>query len=162
VVNVDAPPNIEPFVAQLQSMSAQIHGPDFPVVWARMEQTFRTDLLPPDVRDLVARNSRPRQEIVVSYWQELLDQSPKQISASISDAMADLAAAGVPYLLVLGSDPTPDLPELLSAYLPYSTLEVWAGTGHFPHLAHPRRFAARLTATGGWPTRSLLHAEAAL
>jgi pimeloyl-ACP methyl ester carboxylesterase len=25
-------------------------------------------------------------------------------------------------------------------------IEVWAGTGHFPHLAHPARFARRLAA----------------
>jgi pimeloyl-ACP methyl ester carboxylesterase len=27
------------------------------------------------------------------------------------------------------------------------TTEVWACTGHFPHLAHPARFARRLAAT---------------
>jgi pimeloyl-ACP methyl ester carboxylesterase len=30
--------------------------------------------------------------------------------------------------------------------LPHATVEVWAGSGHFPHLAHPHRFAGRLAA----------------
>jgi pimeloyl-ACP methyl ester carboxylesterase len=31
--------------------------------------------------------------------------------------------------------------------LPQAATEVWAGSGHFPHLAHPARFAERLAAT---------------
>ena len=30
---------------------------------------------------------------------------------------------------------------------PHATVEVWADSGHFPHIAHPARFAERLAAT---------------
>ncbi len=37
--------------------------------------------------------------------------------------------------------------------LPHAELEVWPGSGHFPHLADPERFAAMLKATGDWPAQ---------
>jgi pimeloyl-ACP methyl ester carboxylesterase len=37
--------------------------------------------------------------------------------------------------------------RLIRNALPHAVVEVWAGSGHFPHLAHPARFAERLAAT---------------
>jgi hypothetical protein len=37
--------------------------------------------------------------------------------------------------------------------LPHATITTWSGTGHFPHLAHPRAFAEHLAATAATPTR---------
>ena len=71
VVNVDALPD-PAVLALLRSRAEQIRGDGFPGVWAMMEQSFGTDLLPPPARVQVIRNSRPRQDLVVSYWDELL------------------------------------------------------------------------------------------
>ena len=37
--------------------------------------------------------------------------------------------------------------DVLRNAAPDATVEVWAGSGHFPHLAHPARLAERLVAT---------------
>jgi pimeloyl-ACP methyl ester carboxylesterase len=34
--------------------------------------------------------------------------------------------------------------------IPQADVTVWDGTGHFPHLAHPERFAEVLTSTADW------------
>ena len=118
-----------------------------------MEQSFRTDLLPLPARHLVAHNSRPRQDLVVSYWDELLRQTPDQFDAMLAGSFAAVAASGVPYLLIVGAEPAPGISQRLSDALPRLKTEVWAGTGHFPHLAHPGRFAQRLAATTRWQAR---------
>jgi pimeloyl-ACP methyl ester carboxylesterase len=50
----------------------------------------------------------------------------------------------------VGAEPPHEVAEWLRGALPRFELEVWADTGHFPHLAYPDRFAARLAATAGW------------
>ena len=104
-------------------------------------------------RHLVAHNSRPRQDLVVSYWDELLRQTPDQFDAMLAGSFAAVAASDVPYLLIAGAEPTPGISQRLSDALPRLKTEVWAGTGHFPHLAHPGRFAQRLAATAQWRPR---------
>jgi pimeloyl-ACP methyl ester carboxylesterase len=84
---------------------------------------------------------------VVSYWDELLGQTAEQADEMLTGGIAAVAAADVPYLLILGAQPEPDLSQRFSDTLPRMTTEVWACTGHFPHLAHPARFARRLAAT---------------
>jgi pimeloyl-ACP methyl ester carboxylesterase len=150
VVNVDAAPEAASIARLLQSMCGQVRGTGFPGVWAMMEQSWRTDLLPRATRTLVARNSHPDQELVVSYWDELLTQDPDLLQKSMTDAMSRVAAARVPYLLVVGDNLPQEVAGRVSALGPRASVEVWAGTGHFPHLAHPRRFAALLAATGRW------------
>jgi predicted ester cyclase len=154
VVNVDALPNIEQFVQLLQSADAQIRGDGFAAVWTMMEQSFRLDLLPPSARAVVSRTSHPRQDLVVSYWDEVLSQPLDEQTARVSDGIAAVAIAGVPYLLVVGSEPPQDVADMLHRALPQLDIEVWADTGHLPHLAHPDRFAALLAATAGWQRRS--------
>ena len=152
VINIDAPPDPAIF-ALLRSLEEQIRGDGFPGVWAMMEQSFRTDLLPLSARHLVAHNSRPRQDLVVSYWDELLRQTPDQFDAMLAGSFAAVAASDVPYLLIVGAEPAPSISQRLSDALPRLKTEVWAGTGHFPHLAHPGRFAQRLAATAQWQAR---------
>jgi pimeloyl-ACP methyl ester carboxylesterase/predicted ester cyclase len=152
VINIDAPPD-PAFFTQLRSLEGQIRGDGFPGVWAMMEQSFRTDLLPLPARHLIAHNSRPRQDLVVSYWDELLRQTPDQFGAMLAGSFAAVAASDVPYLLIAGAEPASDISQRLSDALPRLKTEVWADTGHFPHLAHPGRFAQRLAATAQWRPR---------
>ena len=147
VINIDAPPDPALF-ALLRSMEGQIRGDGFPGVWAKMEQGFRTDLLPRPTRHLVAHNSRPRQDLVVSYWDDILTQTPDQLNAMLTGGVAAIAASGVPYLLILGAEPDQGSGQRFGDALPQLKTEVWAGTGHFPHLAHPGRFAQRLAGQG--------------
>src|SRR5262249_51323624 len=150
VINIDAPPDPAPFT-RLQSLAEQIRGDGFPGVWAMMEQSLGTDLLPSPARDLVTRNSRPQQDLVVSYWDETLRQTPDQTDAMLTDAVAAVATSGVRYLLIVGAEPAPGISQRLSDTLPLAKIEVWTDTGHFPHLAHPARFAQLLAATAQRP-----------
>ena len=152
VVNTDAPPD-PALLALLRSREEQIRGDGFPGVWALMKQGFGTDLLPVSARHLVAHNSRPRQDLVVSYWDEPLRQTPDQSDAMLARSIAAVAASDVPYLLIAGAELAPDVSQRLSDALPRLKTEVWAGTGHFPHLAHPGRFARRLADTAQWRPR---------
>ena len=146
VVNVDAPPNIWAFIQVLRAAADQNHG-DLLGTWATMKQGFRIDLLPPEARELLERNSRPRTELLASYWDELFVTTPDQASALVDDGIAAVAATGVPYRLILGTEPPPETAAWFRNALPQAVIEVWAGSGHFPHLAHPARFAERLAAT---------------
>jgi pimeloyl-ACP methyl ester carboxylesterase len=149
VINVDSLPDPALF-ARLRSSQDQIRGAGFPGVWAVMEQSFGTSRLPPPARDLVARTSRPQQDLVVSYWDEVLSHTPDQMGEMLASGFAAVAASGVPYLLIAGAEPPLDLARWLSDAVPQMKIEVWADTGHFPHLAHPARFAQRLAATAQW------------
>ena len=44
-----------------------------------------------------------------------------------------------------GGDPGPGYAEWLASARPGATVEVWEGDGHYPHLVHPERLAARVT-----------------
>jgi pimeloyl-ACP methyl ester carboxylesterase len=154
VVNLDALPD-PAVLMRLRSAAEQIRGDGFPGIWAMMEQSFGTDLLPPPARVLVTQTSRPRQDLVVSYWDELLGQTAEEADEMLTGAIAALAAADVPYLLILGAEVEPGLLKRFTDALNGMTTEVWAGTGHFPHLAYPARFARRLTATAQWRGGSL-------
>ncbi len=105
------------------------------------------DLLSPSAQAAVARTSSPRQDLVVSYWDELLSRTPDDLAAEVSSGIEAVAQAGVPYLLVLGSEPPPEVAGWLHGLMPRIEIEVWPDTGHFPHLAYPGRFAERLAAT---------------
>ena len=153
VVNLDAPPDLESLAKLLQPMKARIRGTEFPYVWAHVQQSFRTDLLPPAARGLAEANSHPHQDLVCSYWAELLDQSPEQLTAALVADMHSLAATGIPYVLITGAELRPEIRQLISDTLPEARVEVWAGSGHFPHLAHPDRFVEQLAATARWRTR---------
>ena len=151
VINVDALPVIGPFVRLIQSMINPGTGAGVAATWALMEQSFRTDLLPVAMRLLVAENSRPDHDLILSYWHDLLRETPEHAQAAIDTEMAVVATREAPYLLVCGTPPAPEVTERierLTARL--VTIEVWDGSGHFPHLAHPARFAQRLAT---WSSR---------
>jgi pimeloyl-ACP methyl ester carboxylesterase len=150
VVNIDALPELAAFAGLIQSMAAPLRGSGFPKVWWTMEQGFHIDLLPADAQRLIADNCRPTQELVLSYWQELLTTPPLELDATVEDAMRRVGAARVPYLLITGSEPPQAVLDRIVRHAPQARVETWANTGHFPHLAHPKRFAERLAATASW------------
>lgn len=146
VINVDAPPDLATFTQMLRAVIDEHHG-DLLATWATIERGFRTDLLSPEMRQFVARHSRPSAELLSSYWAETLAMSADQASAMVSAAVDAITAANIPYLLVLGSEMSPDTAAWMRDKASHATVELWAGSGHFPHLKHPARFAERLAAT---------------
>lgn len=148
VISVDSPPEIRPFVAGLRGNVEAIRGPGFPAVWARLEGGFRTDLLPPEMADLVRRSSRPDQELALSYWAELLSGDVNAFVTRIRSVCDKLTAEKMPAVLVLSSDYPPEVVESTAEMLPAARIEIWPGHSHFPHLADPERFAGLLVETG--------------
>jgi pimeloyl-ACP methyl ester carboxylesterase len=63
----------------------------------------------------------------------------------------------VPSLIVFGAEPGAKRRAWLRERLPEANVEVLAGSGHFPHLAHPSEFAGMLVATKAWAgSRSII------
>lgn len=145
IVNVDQPPEIAPFVQLIRSLREQLRGPGFDDVWKMFQASFHTELLPPDVRTVVEQNSRPRQELVLSYWATLLDNPAEEVVAAVDTALASIATNKTPYALVVGQPLPPPLTAELKQKLPQLQIHEWSPTGHFPHLANPDRFAALIT-----------------
>jgi pimeloyl-ACP methyl ester carboxylesterase len=112
-----------------------------------MEQTFGLHLLPAETREFIMRHSRPTRDLLASYWEDIFAMTAERASAMVNGAAAAITAARVPYLLILGSEPSPDTAAWFRDAVPHATVEVWADSGHFPHIAHPARFAERLAAT---------------
>jgi pimeloyl-ACP methyl ester carboxylesterase len=146
VINVDASPDLWTFVQVIQGLTASCGG-DVLEVWRKMEQTFGLHLLPAETREFIMRHSRPTRDLLASYWEDILAMTPERASAMINGAMAAITAAEVSYLLILGSEPSPDTAAWIKDAAPHVTVEVWTGSGHFPHVAHPARLAERLAAT---------------
>ena len=93
---------------------------------------------------------------VYSRFPSLPQVTPRRMTGS-----ADLwvVEASLPYLVVAGGDLDPDYEQWLHRMLPQATVAVWPGSGHFPHLAHPKSFAACLAAAAHWPVDALSDAQ---
>jgi pimeloyl-ACP methyl ester carboxylesterase len=151
VVNVDQSLQVAPFGELLKSLADKIRGPGFPAVWSMLAVGFHTELLPKSGQDLVLSTCRPRQEIVVGYWQEVLDRPISELMGMAESLLTRLKTAGLPYVVVAGDDLEPGYRSWLEEALPQAAVMVWPRSGHFPHLAHPERFAKVLAATSQWP-----------
>jgi pimeloyl-ACP methyl ester carboxylesterase len=145
IVNVDQPLQTVPFAKMLHSISDGLRGPEFPSIWAMLSRNFHTELLSPAGRELVEAMSRPRQEIVLGYWQQVMDRSLAEHEAFIESVLSAAREAGVPYLVITGSEPERQYVEWLAHRLPQARIVVFADSGHFPHLAHPDLFALEVS-----------------
>ncbi len=153
VINIDQPLKTARFATLVRSLAERLRGPEFAAVWQMFYDSFHVELLPAAAQDLVRTTCKPRQQVVVGYWRQLLEQPAAELTAMIEQTTATLRAAGLPYLHVAGDDLDPDYRQWLGTHLPTTTVEVWARTGHFPHLADPPRFARRLAGTAQWAAR---------
>jgi len=73
--------------------------------------------------------------------------------AWLARSLAALRAARVPYLFIAGHELEPGYQDGLDRLLPQASVTIWPGSGDFPQLAHPRRFARCLAATAWWGRR---------
>jgi pimeloyl-ACP methyl ester carboxylesterase len=108
------------------------------------------ELLPARARDLLTATCRPTPELMRGYWGEVFEGG-STLARRMDAELVRLRAAAVPYLAIAGDEPGQDYRRWLSGVLPRAELEVWPGSGHFPHLADPARFAGVLLATENWP-----------
>jgi pimeloyl-ACP methyl ester carboxylesterase len=136
------------FAAMLRSMGPVLRGPGFGTAWSRISgYAFRLDEVPADVRSFVEATSKPRQDVVLGSWRELFEGTPAELQAWVNEGAATLRRTGVPVTSVVGQDPSAEEAAWLEANLPSARIVVWPGSGHFPHVAHPRAFGELLAAT---------------
>ncbi len=150
VVNVDQALQIAPFATMLTSMAAELRGPGFPGIWQMLVASMHFELLPAQAQDLLRATCRPTQELVLAYWREILDRPVGELTGLLDAELAALRSASVPYHVFSGHEPEAGYREWLADALPQATMSVWRDSGHFPHLAHPDRFADCLKATTDW------------
>jgi pimeloyl-ACP methyl ester carboxylesterase len=151
VIAVEGTFGVGAFAGTAQSLEPVLRGPGFDAAWGRVTaNVFRTEEVAPDVRDFVLATSQARQEIVLGYWQDLFERTPSELDAWILRATGAIRESGVPFVAVVGQDPSPADVAWLRTNLPDARTMVWPHSGHFPHLAHPRRFAELLAETGAW------------
>jgi pimeloyl-ACP methyl ester carboxylesterase len=153
VIAVEGTTRVGSFAAMAQSLAPMLRGPEFAMAWGRISAgAFRLDEVAADVRAFVEATSRPRQELVLGYWQELLEGSPAELDEWVARGARAIRESGVPYVAVVGQDPSPADEAWVLANAPDTRTLVWPRSGHFPHLAHPRRFAELLAETAAWST----------
>ena len=150
VINVDQPLQVAAFAGFLQSIADQLRGPAFPAIWEQFAASMHVELLPASAQELVRSTSNPRQDLVLGYWREVLERPANETAERASEGLAALRTANVPYLIVAGSEPEPDYRQWLDETLPQAVITVLPDSGHFPHLAHPDRFAECLAETAQW------------
>jgi pimeloyl-ACP methyl ester carboxylesterase len=141
IVNVDQPLDIAPFARLVRTLEPKLTGREFSQVWQMFWDSFHTELLPPGARRIVEQTCRPQQQTVLAYWRLLLQLPPEDVAALIEDSMIQVAERNVPYLMICGHEPSGANTDLLQRLVPQAQIEVWPNSGHFPHLAHPERFA---------------------
>jgi pimeloyl-ACP methyl ester carboxylesterase len=142
VVCVDQPFDVRPFAALLKQLEPVLRGPGFGSAFERFQESMAIDRVPEPVRSLVYDSQRIEQDVVVDYWDEVLRGDADALQARIDDG---LASTELPVLAVFGRE-FPDRFGHGLARVRKLELEEWPGLGHFPHLAEPDRFAARLRA----------------
>jgi pimeloyl-ACP methyl ester carboxylesterase len=81
---------------------------------------------------------------VLGVWELLLTQPVESIAATVDAALAGYSGSDVPYLALFGLDPGDGYADWLAQRIPASTVDFWAGHGHYPHLVDPDRFVTRL------------------
>lgn len=152
VINVDQSLAVAPFAALIRSLADQLRGPGFADTWEMIAASMHIELLDEVAQELVRSTSRPRQDLILGYWQELFDRPVKEIEDFVAVTLAAVRATAVPYLVVSGAELETDYKKWLSTVLPQATVAVWPGSGHFPQVAHPDLFAECLASTARWPT----------
>jgi pimeloyl-ACP methyl ester carboxylesterase len=160
VINVDQSLQVAPFASLLRSVADQLRGPAFPAVWQMFVASMHAELLPDAGQELVRSSSRPRQDLVLAYWREVLDRPGSELADMVGATLAAVRAAGVPYHVVAGDQLEAGYRQWLAEMLPDATVAVWPGSGHFPHLAHPDRFAACLAEVGSGGSNAAIIASA--
>jgi pimeloyl-ACP methyl ester carboxylesterase len=140
IVLVDQATEVLPFAQMLHQIAPMLRGPAFDQIWPDIENSLGLDRIPEPARTLVLATHKVRQDVVLGYWDQVLNTDPAELQAWIDDEAARIQ---IPCLAVFGRPATDGERERLGR-LPDVRIEEWAGDGHFVHLVDPGRFATRL------------------
>lgn len=143
LVMVDQAPYVRPFAAMLHQLEPALRGANFRAALEPIRQSMGVELLPEPQRSSILARQRVDQELVLSYWTELLDTTPEEMQARIDRELNTLT---VPVLAVFGHSLDASAHRHLLGHVPNVEIEQWPDLGHLLHLMAPDRFARRLAA----------------
>lgn len=146
VVNVDQSLTMD-FARMLKARAAAVAGPEFVALWRELFASMRVELLPDSAQQLLRSTCRPRQDVVLAYWQQALVQPVEDLERMIAETLSCIRRAELPYTVVAGAEASPSYRKWLASILPLASVTVMPGSGHFPHLAYPDAFAGALATT---------------
>jgi pimeloyl-ACP methyl ester carboxylesterase len=141
LVMVDQAPYIRPFAAMLHQFEPALRSESFRAAFEPIRQTIGVELLPEPQRSSILARQRIDQELILSYWNEVLDTTPDEMQARID---CEMRAVAVPALAVFGQTLDAKTSEHLRGHLLSVETEEWPDLGHMVHLMEPERFARRL------------------
>ena len=149
VVSVNAPVRLESFARLLRSLHPQLAGDRFAEAWAMYRDSWQLELLPAGGRSWLGPGTRSDEsvvrELVLRYHADLLEGALEKGVRKREVAQDLLSSAGTPYLTLHSCALDRADEAWLRRRLPQAQILVWPIGHHFPHLAHPDRFAALLT-----------------
>ncbi len=141
VVDLDMVLHLDPFIELVRSVAPQLQGDAFPAIWGQFQASMHLERIPKPARDLVHASLRAQPELVLGYWSVLFTDTTTELTHQVDET---LTSVKVPALAIHGDPPDQHYRAWLHARCPSARLEVWPGSGHFPHLVHARRFRDRL------------------
>jgi len=140
LVTVDNGPELLPFAELVQRVAPMLRGPGFAEAWAMIENSLGLDQIPEPVQSLVRAGHRVDQDVVLGYWDPMLNTPPADLQAYIDSVGAKIT---VPVLAVYGN-PASEGDRRRFQQWPDVRVEEHPGDGHFVHLVDPARFAESL------------------
>ena len=112
------------FAATMDMIFDAMRGPLSDEEWARLSALRRYD-----------------QDVVLDIWGSVFELAEDELAEMVTNLAGAIQA---PYLSLHGTDPGEDYEAWLASLVPQAVVERWEGAGHYPHLAEPERFLARL------------------
>ena len=141
IVLVDNGPEIRPFAELLHRLEPVLRSPGFADAWPQFEASLGLDRIPEPVHSLVLDTHDVTQDVVVGYWEPLLQADPTELQELIDARMSRLETCPASRS---SADRWSTVSDERFERLPDVQLEEWTGEGHFVHLVDPDRFATRL------------------
>ncbi|MDH3039157.1 alpha/beta hydrolase [Streptomyces sp. TRM75561] len=146
VINVDQPLLVGPFARRLREVEPLLRSSGWVDVWNEQLGAMGIDTLPAEAQELIRTATTPRQDLLLGYWQELLEVPSEELAERRTSEMRAIMDAGASYSYVTGGDVPAPYAQWLSAVMPSVRIVSLPGGGHFPHLVHPAEIANLLTA----------------
>jgi len=139
-------------------MRHELSGDRFAEAWAIYQDSWHMEVLRSADRALLRAGDRPGDDsmrrLVLSYESDLLDRPLAEVLRERDEVLHRVRASGIPYLALQACPVDPADAAWLRERLPHAEILVWTVGHHFPHLAHPARFAALLAGlaseVAGW------------
>lgn len=142
VVNVDQALMLGAFADLVKQFAPVLRSDAWRDVLDEMFEQMALGALDARTMQRLARiRERTRQDVLLGMWDVLIESDAVTIDAIVADTTRRI---DVPYLALHGTPPPEAYEAWLMSRIPHAQFEEWPGAGHWPHLAEPERFVARV------------------